>query len=144
MLETRTEPILEPQFDDLEQQQQAATLGMWSFLATEVLFFGGLFTSYAVLRHMYPEAFKLGSQHLSVMLGGVNTAVLLGSSLTMALAVRASQLGQRRAVVRLLVATMLLGAAFLGIKAVEYHREFVEHLVPGWNFSSSSPHAQGD
>ena len=83
------------QFDDLEQQREASTLGMWAFLITEIMFFGGLFLGYSVYRFNYPEAFAEGSHHLDIMLGGINTAVLIGSSLTMALAVRGAQLGQR-------------------------------------------------
>jgi cytochrome c oxidase subunit III len=133
--ETLADPILENQFDDLVQQHEATTLGMWLFLATEVLFFGGLFTSYVVFRSKYPEAFANASRNLSVMLGAVNTAVLLLSSLTMALAVRAAQLRQSKAVVPFLACTMLLGAGFLGIKAIEYHHDYVLHFVPALNFS---------
>ena len=85
------------QFDDLGQQHEAASLGMWAFLVTEILFFGGLFMGYAVYRMLYPEAFSEASRHLDLLLGSVNTAVLIGSSLTMALAVHSAQLGRRRA-----------------------------------------------
>ena len=130
-------PILEHHFDDLEQQHESSMLGMWLFLGTEVLFFGGLFTGYAIYRMRYPEAFAAASRHLSVLLGGINTAVLLVSSLTMALAVRASQLRQHREVVRMLVLTMIFGAVFLGIKAVEYTTDYHEHLIPGldWDWA---------
>jgi cytochrome c oxidase subunit III len=131
----QTEPILCHQFDDLGQQQDASTLGMWAFLATEIMFFGGLFTSYVVYRTLFPEAFAEGSRHLSITLGGINTAVLLGSSLTMALGVRAAQLGRLRPLLVLLALTMLLGSAFLGIKAVEYYNEFKEHLIPAINYA---------
>src|SRR5919106_5277829 len=86
------------QFDDPAQQYEAVTLGMWAFLLTEIMFFGGLFTGYAVYRAAYPEAFIEGSHHLDILLGGINTAVLIGSSLTMALAVHGAQVGERRAV----------------------------------------------
>jgi cytochrome c oxidase subunit 3 len=132
---------LATQFDDLEQQHDAATLGMWIFLVTEVMFFGGLFAGYAVYRSIYPEAFAAGSRLCQITLGGINTAVLITSSLTMALAVRAAQTGRRRAVVFLLLATMVLGAAFLGIKFVEYGHKFAEHLVPGSGFAYSGPNA---
>ena len=89
------------QFDDLEQQQEVATLGMWVFLATEILFFGGLFATYLVYRHWYPEAFTAGSRELLVWAGTTNTAVLITSSLTMALAVQAAQTGQRRTLMSL-------------------------------------------
>jgi cytochrome c oxidase subunit 3 len=126
--------ILEVQFDNLEQQSEASTVGMWLFLATEVMFFGGLIASYTVYRVTAPEEVQLASKHLSVALGCVNTAILLGSSLTMALAVRAAQLHNHRDIVRWLLLTMLLGSAFLGIKAIEYSHDFDEKLVPGWNF----------
>ncbi|SRR6266542_4036882 len=118
------------QFDDAEQQHESAYLGMWVFLATEVLFLGGLFAAYAVYRTIYPSAFGEASRHLFATLGGVNTAVLLTSSLAMALAVRAAKLGRRGQLIGFLVLTMLLGVAFLGIKATEYYLEYQEGLVP--------------
>jgi cytochrome c oxidase subunit III len=127
-------PALAHHFDDLAQQGEAASLGMWVFLVTEVLFFGGLFLVYLVYRSTYPEAFIAGSHELDVLLGGINTAVLITSSLTMALAVHAAQTGHRRALMIFLVATMVLGAAFLGIKGVEYYHKFVEHHIPGPGF----------
>ncbi|MFO0891928.1 MAG: cytochrome c oxidase subunit 3 [Isosphaeraceae bacterium] len=127
-------PALSVQFDDLEQQHQASSLGMWMFLATEVMFFGGLIAAYVVYRSVSPREFAEASRHLKLWLGCVNTVVLLGSSLTMALAVRAAQLHDRRRLLRYLLATMLLGTAFLGIKAVEYSQEYHERLIPGLNF----------
>jgi cytochrome c oxidase subunit 3 len=127
-------PALAHHFDDLAQQKEAATLGMWVFLVTEVLFFGGLFMVYTVYRRWYPEAFAAASHELDVVLGTVNTAVLITSSLTMALAVHAAQLGKRRLLMTLLVATMALGVVFLGIKSVEYYHKFAEHHVPGPGF----------
>jgi cytochrome c oxidase subunit 3 len=127
-------PVVAHQFDDIEQQRAAGVLGMWIFLATEVLFFGGLFTAYAVFRWMSPPAFAAASRHLDIVLGTVNTGVLLTSSLTMALAVRAAQSGERKSLLRLLVATVFLGGCFLVIKGAEYHHKFVEHLVPGVGF----------
>src|SRR5437764_859088 len=103
------------QFDDIQQQHESGSLGMWIFLATEVMFFGGLFLGYAVYRAAYPAAYSEASRHLDVPLGGINTAVLLCSSLTMAFAVHASQLGARRSVVLFLLATIVLGSIFLGI-----------------------------
>jgi cytochrome c oxidase subunit 3 len=126
------------QFNDLLQQHEATTLGMWVFLATEVLFFGGMFAAYALYRYWYPEAFVLGSERLDIVLGGINTGVLLGSSLTMALAVRSSQLGQRRATGGFLLLTMLLGATFLVIKGLEYTHKYHEHLIPGRAFAFES------
>ena len=125
-------------FEDLGQQHEAARLGTWAFLATEVMFFGGLFTGYAVYRFLYPEAFHLGSHHLNVWLGATNTAVLICSSLTMALAIREAQLGRRKPQVGFLVLTMLLGATFLGIKGIEYHEKWVSHLMPGPSFDAAA------
>jgi cytochrome c oxidase subunit 3 len=121
-------------FDSLDQQREATTLGMWVFLVTEVLFFSGLFLVYSVYRSWYPDAFAAASHELDVVLGTVNTIVLITSSLTMALAVHAAQLGQRRVLMTFLVLTMTLGAVFLGIKGVEYYHKFVEHHVPGPGF----------
>lgn len=132
-----------PQFTDAAQRQSAATLGMWVFLMTEVLFFGVLFGSYAIVRFLNHEAFALGSNHTDVVLGTLNTGVLLTSSLTMAMAVRGSIEGRRRATTLWLVLTAALGIAFLGIKAVEYRHEYLEGLVPALAFHYDGPHAQG-
>ena len=112
----------------------AATLGMWTFLVTEVLFFGGMFAGYAVYRAMYPAAFASTSNYMDVVLGGTNTAVLICSSLTMALSVRAAQLSKRKDLILFLILTMIFGTIFLVIKGFEYHAKWVEHLVPGFNF----------
>ena len=128
-------PALAHQFDSLAQQSEAATLGMWVFLVTEVLFFGGLFCTYTIYRGWYPEAFAAASHELDVTLGAINTAVLITSSLTMALAVHAAQTGNRRMLVVFLVLTMILGTVFLGIKAFEYHTEWDERHVPGLNYA---------
>jgi cytochrome c oxidase subunit 3 len=128
------EPILSHQFDDVDQQTEASTLGMWVFLATEVMFFGGLLTAYAVYRATAPREVALASEELNVLLGCINTVVLLGSSLTMAMAVRAAGLRAQRELVMWLVLTMVLGTAFLGIKAVEWTADYHEHLIPGVNF----------
>jgi cytochrome c oxidase subunit 3 len=127
-------PALAHHFDSLEQQQEASTLGMWVFLVTEVMFFGGLFMAYIVYRTWHPDAFAAGSSHLDIVLGGVNTVVLICSSLTMALAVHAAQTSWRRGQVVFLVLTMALGATFLVIKAFEYADKFEHHLVPGPSF----------
>jgi cytochrome c oxidase subunit 3 len=127
-------PALAHHFDDLAQQKEAATLGMWVFLVTEVLFFGGLFMVYTVYRRWYPDAFAAASHELDIVLGTINTAVLITSSLTMALAVHAAQLGKRQLLMLFLVATMILGTVFLGIKSVEYYHKFTEHHVPGPTF----------
>jgi cytochrome c oxidase subunit 3 len=122
------------QFDDFEQQTEAATLGMWVFLVSEMLFFGALCFGYLVSRLLLPEAFAAASRHTDVVLGSVNTAVLLTSSLAMALAARSARLGARRATRALLVATACLGAAFILVKAMEYRGEFHQHLFPGAAF----------
>jgi cytochrome c oxidase subunit III len=116
------------------QQMDADTLGMWTFLITEVLFFGGMFASYAVYRNLYFPAFASTSKFMNVPLGATNTAVLICSSLTMAMAVRSAQTTQRKALIRFLLLTMFFGAVFLGIKGYEYHEKWVEHLVPGFGF----------
>ncbi|MBA3831474.1 MAG: cytochrome c oxidase subunit 3 family protein [Chthoniobacterales bacterium] len=134
MSEATATNIVAEQFDDIEQQHDAAKLGMWVFLATEVLFFGGLFLSYTVYRFLNPEAFAAASRHTEVILGGANTAVLLFSSTLMALAVRASKMGRQRHLVILLLATALFGIFFMGIKAFEYYKDITNHLVPGANF----------
>jgi cytochrome c oxidase subunit 3 len=133
-------PALAHHFDNLAQQSEAATLGMWVFLVTEVLFYGGLFATYAVYRLSYPAACAAASHELDVTLGAINTAVLITSSLTMALAVHAAQTGARKLLMVLLVLTMILGAAFLGIKSVEYYHKFVEHHVPGPAFQFEKEH----
>jgi cytochrome c oxidase subunit 3 len=127
------------QFDDSAQQQEAGTLGMWIFLATEVMFFGGLFVSYTVYRASCPRAFTLASHQLNLTLGTVNTGLLLTSSLAMALAVRAAQVNQRTRSLCLLAATLVLGCAFLCLKGVEWHAEYVHGLLPGAAFTYVSP-----
>ena len=122
------------QFDNLEQQREASTLGMWLFLGTEVLFFGVLFTTYAIYRAWYTEAFAAASHDLLIWAGTTNTAVLITSSLTMALAVHAAQTGDRRRLLRFLTATIVLGTTFLGIKAFEYYTGYVEGHLPGAGF----------
>lgn len=132
--ETLTHPALAHQFDNLEQQNEAASLGMWVFLLTEVLFFGGLFLVYTVYRHLYHDAFVAASHELDIALGAINTAVLIASSLTMALAVHAAQMGSRKLLAIFLIATIVLGGVFLGIKATEYAHKFAEHHMPGPGF----------
>lgn len=135
-------PHVAHQFENAEQQFETSALGMWAFLITEVMFFGGLFAVYAVYRSAYPQAFAAGSAHLDLVLGTVNTLVLIGSSLTMAMAVWEAQHGRRGGQIRYLLLTMGLGLVFLGIKAVEYVHKFHEHLVPGRLFQWSGPFAQ--
>ena len=134
---------LEQQFEDMEQQTHSATLGMWVFLATEILFFGVLFASYTVFRTRWPRAFRDGSRDLELWIGGANTAVLLTSSFFMALAVRAAALGDNKRVVRFLWITIAFGLVFLGLKATEYTIEAHEHLIPGVNFTTIPPDEMG-
>jgi cytochrome c oxidase subunit 3 len=123
------------QFETLDQQRETASLGMWVFLVTEVLFFGGMFMTYTLNRSTYPEVFGEASRSINLTLGAVNTVVLIGSSLTMAMSVWAAQVGKKQLVTFFLIATLVLGSVFLGIKGVEYHEKFVEHHVPGLNFN---------
>jgi cytochrome c oxidase subunit 3 len=131
------------QFEDMPQQKSAATLGMWTFLATEILFFGGMFTSYVTYRHAYPEAFAEASRHTIVLFGTINTAILLTSSLTMAFAVHAAQVNKTKSLVRFLLLTVFLGCCFLVVKGFEYHDDITENLWPGPHFKKSLlPQAQ--
>jgi cytochrome c oxidase subunit III len=143
---------LQHQFVDLRQQQEASTLGMWVFIAQEVLFFGGLFAAYAIYRHMYPAAFSAGSHHLSWKIGFANTLVLIGSSFTMAMAVYSAATGRRHRTWQLLVATVLLGTVFLGVKYFEYGEKIrpclgdgshAGCLLPGERFDPETIHLEG-
>src|SRR5579871_6821944 len=138
-------PELREQFDTPEQQKDASTLGMWVFLVTEIMFFGGMFTAYTAYRAWYPNVFAVASSSLNAIIGAVNTAVLLCSSFTMVMAVRAASLGQRKALIIFLILTMVLGTAFLGIKAYEWTEKFEEHHVPGPTFhlEGETPQGQG-
>jgi cytochrome c oxidase subunit 3 len=132
MAETRLEAA--HQFDDLDQQHDANVLGMWVFLASEVLFFGGCFAGFTIYRSIYPEAFGQASRHLDVLLGTINTVLLLTSSFTMTLALHSARAGARKALVGFLLVTLALGTVFLIIKGAEYHHKFEDHLVPGRDF----------
>jgi cytochrome c oxidase subunit III len=136
------------QFQTLEQQKESSTLGMWIFLVTEVLFFGGMFLTYTINRHEYFTAFGIGSNTLDIKLGTINTAVLIMSSLTMAMAVWSAQVGKKKLVTGFLIATLALGSVFLGIKVVEYKQKFDHHLIPGHGFDltyrSTHPAASDD
>jgi len=136
---------LQEQFDTPEQQKEASTLGMWVFLVTEVMFFGGMFTAYTAYRSWYPNVFAVASTSLNAIIGAVNTGVLLCSSYTMVMAVRAASMGARKALIVFLILTMILGLAFLGIKAFEWTEKFEEHHVPGPTFhlEGESPQGQG-
>jgi cytochrome c oxidase subunit 3 len=122
------------QFKTLDQQKDTATLGMWIFLVTEVMFFGGIMLAYTLNRHVYFAAFAMGSNTLSLKLGGFNTIVLLASSFTMAMAVWSAQTDKKKWISIFLVATILLGFVFFGVKYVEYTQKFHHHLVPGKSF----------
>ena len=125
---------LQGHFETLEQQKESAALGMWVFLVTEVLFFGGLFLAYTVNRGAFSKAFGAGSNTLDIKLGGFNTVVLIMSSLTMAMAVWSAQVGKKKLVSIFLIATLGLGTVFLGVKVIEYKQKFDHHLIPGQGF----------
>lgn len=128
-------PGLAHHFESFEQQREASFFGMWVFLITEIMFFGGLFAAYVVYRSAHQEAFEIGSRLLDIRWGAFNTAVLIGSSLTMALSVWSAQTARRKALVFFLLATIVLGSVFLGVKAIEYSHKFHEHLIPGPAFA---------
>ncbi len=139
----RVNPLLDPQFDSLEQQHHARTFGMWIFLVTELMLFGGLFTLYAAYRVFYPEAFAEGSNHLDLTIGAVNTVVLIVSSLMMALAVQRVQVSSSRMLIAaLLVLTVGLGTIFLGLKGYEYYLHLVNQEIPGLAFVYQGPNAR--
>ena len=128
-------------FDNLEQQREAGALGMWVFIAQEIMFFGGLFLAYIIYRMKYPEAFMAASNHLDWRIGTFNTAVLIGSSLTMALAVWACQVGRsRKTQVGFMAATVGLGLVFLGVKAFEYYGKYTDGLIPTAGLFRPDPH----
>lgn len=125
---------LQHHFQDMEQQRDASSVGMWVFLTTEIMFFGGLFLGYLVYRLSHFAAFAAASRTLNLLIGAVNTTVLICSSLTMAMAVHSSATGRRKSIVRWLILTMVFGVAFLAIKGYEWHEKYVEHHVPGMGF----------
>src|SRR5471032_1262142 len=132
-------PFLQHHFEDMGQQHEASTLGMWVFLATEILFFGGMLMAYSIYRVLYPAAWAAGSHHQNLLLGTINTVVLLASSLTMALSVLFAQTNRRIATIVSLVLTLILGTAFLAIKGFEYHAHFEEGLFPGAMYHNAEP-----
>jgi len=131
-------PALQHHFENMEQQREAGTLGMWVFLVTEIMFFGGMFLAYTLYRSQFPAAFASASNHLDITLGAVNTGVLILSSFTMAMAVWCTQVGRRQPQILCLVLTLILGLAFLGIKAVEYSTKYEDRLIPGQLFPGNS------
>jgi cytochrome c oxidase subunit 3 len=136
--------LLHHHFDDLVQQRECNSLAMWSFLATEAMMFGGLFFAYSLYRYLFPGAFHVGSHHLNISLGTANTFVLLFSSLTMALAVHSAGVQNKNRMVFCLGLTWLLGASFIGIKAVEWTADYNEGIMPAVNwhyFDADNPEA---
>lgn len=131
---THGDTVLKHHFDNLEQQHSAERLGMWFFLVTEVLFFSGMFVAYTVYRYWFPGEFHFASSKLVLWIAGVNTGLLITSSLTVTLAIRAAQLGDKGSLVRYLLLTFLLGAGFMGFKAFEYYTDVHEKYVPGLMF----------
>jgi cytochrome c oxidase subunit III len=134
--------VLRHHFATPQQQKEASTLGMWVFIAQEIMFFGGLFAVYAVYRALYGAAFADAAGHLNWKLGAANTVVLICSSLTMAMAVHVASHGRKQQIVAWLVATILLGSVFLGVKVVEYREKFEHHLVPGPKFHYEAHHPE--
>ncbi len=132
---------LEHQFETLDQQHHADTLGMWLFLATEVLFFGGLLTAYTMYRSSYPDVFGEASRTLEIGAGTIMTIVLLASSFTMAMCVHAAHIGSRKLLMLFLTLTIVLGIVFLGIKGSEYYHKWEDHHIPGRGFVWEGPHA---
>jgi cytochrome c oxidase subunit III len=131
------------QYSTLPQQHDAAQLGIWVFLATEVLFFGGLILAYCVYRHAYPDDFAAAARHTKIVIGASNTAILLTSSFLVAWAVAAVKIPAGRTAAILLLAAGLLGILFLGLKGYEYREEYREQLVPALNFAFDQAHARG-
>ena len=137
---------LRVQFDSADQQKDASTLGMWIFLITEIMFFGGMFAAYTVYRHTYQTVFAIASTSLNAPIGAANTCILLFSSFTMVMAVRAGQLGNQKMIVWFLIFTLLFGFAFLGVKAYEWNEKFEEHHIPGqaeFHLEGVAPSEQG-
>src|SRR5262245_58806763 len=136
-----SEGALKHHFEDIEQQRGAERLGMWMFLGTEILFFGGIFLAYTIYRNMYSKDFADISGRLNVLVAGINTMLLLTSSMTMMFAIRAAQLGKRKQLMNTLLLSALMGAGFMGFKAYEYAQDYEEGLVP-WasNFGHEKVH----
>lgn len=124
----------EPQFATLEQQTETAQLGMWLFIATEVMFFGVLIFTYVLYRTHYWEQFRLAGHDTKILLGSINQAILLTSSLTMVMAINFGKDGRQRLLVIFLLATAFLGLCFLGVKGYEYVEDYNSSTVPSVNF----------
>jgi cytochrome c oxidase subunit 3 len=141
-VEHEARPELRHHFADEEQQRNAASLGMWWFLGTEIMFFGGMFCGYLVYRRVYFPEFAVASRSLDLVVGTLNTAVLICSSLTVAMSVRAAQLGKRKLQVQLLLATMFFGLVFLSVKGYEWKNKYEEHHIPTFDYNAVS--GEGD
>ena len=141
---TTSKAAPDEQFDDLTQQRQADLMGMWIFLATELMLFGGIFTGFTVYRFAYPEVFAEAATHLDLKLGTLNTALLVTSSLFMALAERAANVERRRLTLIFLIVTISIGVVFLGIKGYEWHHEYTENLMPILGLEFEYPGAHPD
>src|SRR5260370_37098897 len=133
--EAATHGALQHHFENMEQQREAGTLGMWVFLVTEMMFFGGMFLAYTLYRYEYPQAFAAASNHLDIRLGAINTIVLIFSSFTMAMAVFYTQVGKRRNSLGRLLLSIVLGSTFLGFKAIDYRDKYrncvlLGHVIP--------------
>ncbi len=137
-----TQPFLQHHFASYEQQSDAAKIGMWLFLVTEILLFGGLFVGFTLMQSLHREAFVAAHHHLDRTLGFINTVVLLSSSYTMVMGVDSARAGRRRALLTYLTLTLALAGVFLGIKYIEYSHKFHEGLLPGrfyWHHGDAVP-----
>lgn len=134
---TTNTPSLKHHFDNIHQQHSSERLGMWMFLATEVLFFAGLFAAYTAYRYWYPQDFEFGSSHLLWKIAGINTFLLITSSATMTFAIRSAQLGDKAGLIRYLILTAALGLGFMGFKTYEYYTDYEEKLLPTIAFYES-------
>ncbi len=122
-------------FETEEQQREAGSFGMWLFLLTEIMFFGGMFFAYLLYRNWYYPAFAVASNQLNVPEGAINTAILITSGFCMALGVWAAEVRKKKFLVLMLVLTTVFGVAFLGVKVDEYHEKYEHHHIPGASFS---------
>jgi cytochrome c oxidase subunit 3 len=141
-VEHHDRPELRHHFADVDQQRNAASLGMWWFLGTEIMFFGGMFCGYLIYRRWYYAEFAAASSSINLVWGTINTAVLICSSLTVAQGIRAAQLGNPKRQVKLLLATLFFGLIFLGIKGKEWRDKYVEHHIPTFDYNAIS--GEGD
>jgi cytochrome c oxidase subunit 3 len=136
-------PAFAPQYASIPHRDHTAELGMWVFIATEILLFGGLILAYLVYRHAFPQAFADASRHTDILIGTTNTAMLLTSSFLVAWAVEIFSPDTARVSARLLIGAACLGLAFIVLKGVEYGKEYDEHLVPGIDFQFTGPLSNG-